>query len=980
MGVVYRAEDTRLKRAVALKFLPYELSGDAGAKERFLREAQAASRLDHTNICTVHEIGEAEDGQLYIVMAYYPGETLKQRITRGPLGVEEALDLGRQIASGLAKAHAHDVVHRDVKPANVLITAESEAKILDFGLAKVAGETALTNTGSSVGTPLYMSPEQIGGESDERTDIWSLGVVLYEMLTGQRPFGGGSSASAMYSILHREPTPLAMARPGMPEDVQPIVDRALAKDLGRRYPTMALLADDLAEAGAAEASVTQPMLSLPSRVKVKRSRRPWLATLLAISLSVTALILVTFFKQPAESMDAPASTAPAEDPLAVAVLPFSFRGGAELAYLGEGMVDLLATKLDGAGDLRSIDPRALLSDLGGDGDDGEFLDPSRAAVIGRRFDADLFILGNIVEVAGQLRFDARLYRAGEVATELTSATAEGEAGEIFALVDRLAAQLLAARQQGPAARVSRLAAVTTESFPALKAYLDGESAYRDGRVADAARAFEAATTEDPGFALAWYRLSIMAEWLVDAELAAAAAMEAARNAERLSEHDRQVVEAHAAYSCGRGREAERLFREILRRHPDDVEAWIGLAETEFHYGPMFGRSRLHSRRSWEQVAAFEADDFNALLHLARLDLYERDYPRLAQRAARLEVLLAGTDRMSEVRFYQAHLPGGAAVLEGMNQQVSRASLSLDWMPASFFSGSSWTDPERWLPTIEMLLDGERTERDRAYAHRLLGVLKLSLGRLAVADRELRQASSPTEAAEEYRALAATVPFLSLPPERLEELRTVVESWPRAAPGGMSSFSPIEPHAAFPGHLRAYVLGLLEARLGRPERALALAEELEALGEIPHAVGLHQDLAAGVRAEVARLAGDPERVLALLADREGHYSYQLAVFSPLFSQVRERWMQAEALFELDRLEEADGWYESLAELNLFDLSYLAMSHLRRAEIADRLGRSGDARGHYRRFLGLWRDGDDELRPLIAEAEAAAGDTSSAMMSR
>ncbi len=257
-----------------------------------------------------------------------------------------------------------------------------------------------------------------------------------------------------------------------------------------------------------------------------------------------------------------------------------------------------------------------------------------------------------------MHLDARLY-SSSTAAEVASAAAEGAAAEIFSLIDRLAAQLLAARQeQGPAARVSRLAAVTTESFPALKAYLAGESAYRDGRIDDAARAFRSAADEDPAFALAWYRLSIVSDWLVDAESAAMAAMTAAEHAGRLSKHDRRLVEAHAAYSCGDGELAERRYRDILRRHPDDLEAWTGLAETEFHYGPLLGRSRRASATSWQRVVALEPSDFNAHLHLARLELYDRDFAALATRADRLERLLAGTAGMHEVRFHRANLPAG----------------------------------------------------------------------------------------------------------------------------------------------------------------------------------------------------------------------------------------------------------------------------------------------------------------------------------
>ncbi len=991
MGVVYRAEDTRLKRTVALKFLPHDVSDDSNAKKRFLREAQAASRLDHPNICTVHEIGETEDGQLYIVMAFYQGETLKQRIARGPLPVSEALDIAWQIASGLARAHSQNVVHRDVKPANVLLVDDGDrsgstpsgsrpggvpgrVKLLDFGLAKVAGETALTRTGSSIGTPLYMSPEQIGGASDARTDIWSLGVLLYEMLTGTRPFGGGNSATAMYSILHREPTPLAFNHPGLPDELQSILDRALAKDVEQRYSAAADLADDLAAITATDLTVTQTMVQTAPELLRDATSSPsrWRSPMLAavLGLSVAALALASIVRRPEVPQEAPPA-ALSTAPQAVAVLPFTFRGRDEFAYLSEGMVDLLATKLNGAGDLRSIDPRTLLNHLQdassepGDGLDRASmsrspLDPEGAAALGHQLGADLVVLGNAVEVAGQLHLDARLYRVSTTA-EVANASVEGAAAEIFTLIDRLAAELLTAQQQGSGARISRLAAVTTESFSALKAYLEGESAYRDGRVEAAARAFRSAVAEDPDFALAWYRLSIVSGWLVDAEGAAVAAMKAAENAGRLAPHDRQLVEAHAAYSCGDGERAKHLFRAILRHHPEDLEAWSGLAEAEFHYGPLFGQSRRQSRLSWQRVLELEPDDFSAHLHLARLDLYDRDFAALEARVHHLETRFAESTGTDEIRFYRANLPEGTAAREALRQNARTASLSLDWMPPIFFAGSSWHDPQMWLPMLEAWLETERTERERAYGNKLLGVANLTLGRLAAADRELERSSAASEAAEEYRALAATVPFLPVPRERLEHLATTVAEWPHTVLDGQP-FSPNEPHTHLPGHLRAYVLGLLEARLGRPERTLELAAELEVLGEIPHVKGLHLDLASGLRAEVARLSGDSEQVLAELAVRHGRYNYQLATTSPLFSQVRERWLKAEALYDLGRFEEADAWYQSLAELNLFDLVYLARARLRQAEIAEHLGRF-EAAAELRNFAAnLWRDADGELAAL------------------
>ncbi len=191
MGVVYKAQDIKLKRTVALKFLPPELTREEEAKERFVHEAQSASALQHNNICTIHDIDDTDDGQMFICMDYYDGETLKKKIERGPLSVEEAIDITTQIARGLERAHEQKIVHRDIKPANLMVTSDGVVKIVDFGLAKLAGKTTVTKTGTTVGTVAYMSPEQARGEAvDHRTDIWALGVVLYEMLTGQLPFKG----------------------------------------------------------------------------------------------------------------------------------------------------------------------------------------------------------------------------------------------------------------------------------------------------------------------------------------------------------------------------------------------------------------------------------------------------------------------------------------------------------------------------------------------------------------------------------------------------------------------------------------------------------------------------------------------------------------------------------------------------------------------------------------------------------------------
>jgi serine/threonine-protein kinase len=332
MGVVYKAKDNKLKRTVALKFLPLELTHISEIKERFVREAQAAAALDHPNICTVYEFDEAEE-KTFISMAYVEGQSLKKKLESGPLELDEALRIANQVAEGLQEAHKKGVVHRDIKSGNIMITEKEQAKIMDFGLARVSGGTLVTKEGMTMGTIAYMSPEQARGkEVDHRTDIWSLGVILYEMLRGQLPFKGENDQAVVYSILNEEPKPVTDLQAEIPAALVQIIKKTLEKNQDERYQNMEELLDDLKS--IAEGIVPEGIRVRLRKAKLLRRRKTIFSAGLAGLLILMTVIALSLFTGRGEVMDS------------IAVLPFeNLSGDPDQEYFVEGMHEELITEL-----------------------------------------------------------------------------------------------------------------------------------------------------------------------------------------------------------------------------------------------------------------------------------------------------------------------------------------------------------------------------------------------------------------------------------------------------------------------------------------------------------------------------------------------------------------------------------------------------------------------------------------------------------
>ena len=942
-ATVYLARDVKHERPVAIKVFHPELAAALGP-ERFLREIALVARFQHPHILPLHDSGTTDEA-LYYVMPYVEGESLRDRLRReGPLPIPDAIAIAREVASALAYAHAHGVVHRDVKPENILLS-NGHAVVADFGVALAlrAARDEAAGPEMTVGTPAYMSPEQAaGGAVDGRSDVYALGCVVYEMLTGLPPFRG----AAARTMEQRTLPPLAELRPEVPPAVEQAVLRALQSVPDERFATVREFAETLTSS-----RVTGPIWQFSGGFRATPKRRR-VAVVGALLVLVLAIAGVALWRERRERLDSVSSAA-------VAVFPFTVRGNASLGYLTSGMVDLLGTDLDGAGDLRAIDAHAVIGSLGPDGARG--LTPVRAAEVARRLGAGLFVLGSVLEVGGELRIHAALYESRKPDVPLAQASVDGDDEQIFDLVDRLASQLIGERGRGPAGRLNQLAALTTPSLPALKAYLAGEQLLRAGRPDSAAIAFERAVAQDTAFALAHYRRAIALEWSARFEEASVAAQAAFRHAGRLQPAERALLAAFATYNSGRAAEAEAQYREILRAHPDNVEAWYQLGEVLFHYGPARGGSLRDSREPFQRALALDPANTDAALHLLDVTAAAQDWPTF-------DSLLAGS-RIGDSTFVlrrraiRAFSVGSAReraqVYSELRDATDGSVLVAAWGLVAF---SREIDGAERI--ARLLLDATRPAATRAFGHALLAQLALARGRWSLAERELA-AAAPLDPvlALEYRAWMTTLPFVPASPPDLRGLRAALVAFDPGTAVTRAEGTPVvrvhdDAHAA----LRLYLLGLVDARLGDSASVEQWASELERLPPVPNAPSFTGDLALGVRAQAVMARGNAAGALALLERMRGIGSLALVANSPFFAHANERWLRAEALVAAGRDREAMRWYESLGEAR-FDAAYVGAAQQRLTRLYVRLRDDPAAYAHRRRFEALWERADPPVRAAL-----------------
>lgn len=658
----------------------------------------------------------------------------------------------------------------------------------------------------------------------------------------------------------------------------------------------------------------------------------------------------------------------------IAVLPFVVRGNREYTYLAEGLVDLLSTTLDGAGEVRTVDPRALLGHIAREheqrGTDRMHFDPAQACAIAERFGAGSFVLGSVIEAGGRLRICATLYDAttrGTPAIVAVEVAGSGESG-VFDLVDEIARRLLAGQSADPGARLSRLAALTTESLPALKAYLRGEGEFRAGRYLQALDAFQSAANEDPSFALAYYRLSSAAAAVANLELAREASARAAQHQHRLAYHDRALLDAQRAWLQGAADEAERHYTAIVDTYVDDMEAWFLLGDVQFHHNPRRGRSVTEAREAFERALTYDPEHVSSLVHLARVAALEGRVEELDALVDRVLKLSPAGDRALSMRALRAYAIGNEIEKARVLTALGRAR--------ALAVGIAFTDIVLYARDIDgahrlakVLSKLTRATEERALCHLVLAHLELASGRHRSARNELAAAATFDAAwALELRASFATLPFVTLPRAELVAVRDALVSWSDAGSAAPRRNQVLAAHNELHGVLREYLMGLVSVRLGDERAALAAAQRLEESNGDATRHRFAGALARTVRASTAANAGARDEALRLLGEPDEELWYQQSVTSPFISRAFERYLRGELLASMGRDEEAAAWYGTLGESSPYEIIYLAPAHFRQGELYERRGDAVRAANHYARCARVWRGCDDSL---AAMRDAAAG---------
>ena len=957
MAAVYLAHDLRHDRPVALKVLDPALAASVGA-ERFLLEIRLTARLQHPHILPLLDSGIVETGPggslPFYVMPYVEGESLRDRLRRDPqLPVDEALRLAGDVASALAYAHGHGVIHRDVKPDNIMVSA-GQAVLVDFGVARaltLAGGERLTATGLALGTVHYMSPEQATGSAvDGRTDVYALGCVLYETLAGEPPFTGPSAQAIVARSMADPVPPIRSIRPTVPEAVERIIGRALAKAPADRFATAAEIEAALGEARVGKAAAP---------AHGGRAMRWGLAAATAAALAAAGLLL---WRRggPAEVVGSASS---------IAVLPFTPSvSDTALLRLGRDLVFTLSAALDGLGGIRVVDAHTVLARA----EPGTVTTLDEGAALARRFGAGSMVHGSLVRDGERVRLDLALVGTDSAARPLARATVGAPLDSVAALTDSAARAILAqiwSRGTPPTPSVD--AALRTRSVPALREFLQGERELAHGEWDTAAVSYERAIRDDPGFWLAYARHIYARYWSVR-PVADSVVDTLEHHRFELPERDRLSTEAITLLARDSLARVLEVGQAAGERYPSSWFGWLIYGDALLHAGPLVGRTRDEASRAFERALELNQGLIPAWEHLMLVALLEGDTAAAASALGSLERLDAGPtltadgygDRMLQFRFLQAIQRADSATVDVLTDSIARDVASPAVEDDSFYDPFDYGFFPEQIAVSRAVIARQPSARRGAQGM----MLTLSWGGRGAWDSVA--AGMDRMVAEGGDSLAPLRAYgLTVLGAWLGALGPDVALARREAAAGSASRTGTTGAAEL-----AWLDGVLAA--ARNDRGgLAAATGAVRRSGDPASAALDRSLGAFETA----LAGDVRQAGKAMASVEWE---QAAVSAPAFAShplvigvdrlAAARWLAAagDAEQALRLLRWVDGPF-LLHSSTSYSAMLAPLVDLERGRIEEARGRADAAAGHYRRFLERYDRPSERHRALVEEISGRVG---------